>query len=367
MKKIALFFNRPYIDAHACFMELARELVNNGFFVDLYYVQNPYNTPPLFFSNQIRTFLFPRSKFQIAYFWSHIVRRKDRNYVATFGTPIQGIWLAYKVAKYLGIPHFYLADEIFDPTIKFHKVKDWHKAKKMDIKANKSAAATIALGKDRYYYQKSVNQLPEDHPWFVIPNAPSGSAGKVKSNFFRDMLDIKDHKPIVLFLGSFKWKLAKALYEQTKKFGEKDFHIVFHSPSVEIPDEDLQSDPFIKISKTPLPSYLINYAVSSADLGLVLYNKDYVQDRNNGWTGGKIGVYLKNNLPLIAGNLPEFADFEQKGVGKFWDGSQDISAVIHDALDNLETMKGNIKELYNNNYRYDFFFKKFLKFFENYV
>lgn len=48
MEKIALFFNRTYIDSQPCFMELAKQLSKAGFDVDLYMVFNPYNPQPFF-------------------------------------------------------------------------------------------------------------------------------------------------------------------------------------------------------------------------------------------------------------------------------------------------------------------------------
>ena len=80
-KKIALLFNRTYIDAHQCFMELANQLAKNGFEVDLYTLNNSFNFQPFFENYNIRILPFPATKFQKAEScWYKILPSKDRKY-----------------------------------------------------------------------------------------------------------------------------------------------------------------------------------------------------------------------------------------------------------------------------------------------
>ncbi len=360
MKKAALFFDRSYVDAHFCFTELAKHLVENNFSVDLYHLANPYNPPPVFYDDRIRVFSFPLSKFQKTEFQTKIRFYKDYKYSVVFGTPVKGVWLAYQAAKTQKIPLIYLADEIINPKTKHFAGIDYEKDKKKDIIANKYAAATIALSEKRFQYQKKINVLPDEHKYFVIPNAPAGSAVKLKSNYFRDIFNINDNKPIILFIGSINWKLAKKIFEDTKNFKNKEYHIIFHGRSKN--QMGKEKHPFIKISETPLPSYLINYAFSSADIGLALYDKTSVAEAENGETGGKIGTYLKNKLPLIAGNLDVFHTFEEKNVGVFWDGNEDIDKIIKKAISKKDVMTENIPLFFEKNYNYDTFFNPFLTF-----
>ena len=63
-KKIALFFDRTYVDAHACFTELAKQLANSGYEVDVYCILNSFNPAPAFYNSKIRVLPFPLSKFE---------------------------------------------------------------------------------------------------------------------------------------------------------------------------------------------------------------------------------------------------------------------------------------------------------------
>lgn len=123
--------------------------------------------------------------------------------------------------------------------------------------------------------------------------------------------------------------------------------------------ENFAENTFIHFSTTPIPSYLLNYVLSSADIGLVLYDKDIVQESNNGSTGGKIASYLINGLPLIVGNLPSFKSYEEEGIGHFWDGISDIDKLINKALLDITAMRHNINKYYARHFNYSTFFETF--------
>ena len=357
MKRIALLFDRTYVDAHSCFTELARHLSKGGYEVHLYCLLNSFNPVPVFYDSNIRVLLFPRSKFERIDFWQKVLFAKEYKYNAVIGTPFEGIFLAQKVAKKLRIPIIYMADEIYNDKLDRHEFPDYRLLKKKDINANAFASATISLGEERFSYQKKINKLPESHTYFVIPNAPAGTSVQLKSNYFRDIFGIIDTKPIVLFIGTLGWSLAKKLFESSRKFKEKDYHLIFHSRTLgQMGNEE---HPFIKISKTPVDSNMLNYVVSSADIGLVLYDKDSVAEKENTLTGGKIGSYLKNNLPLIAGNVLELKQLEEKGLGVYINDISEIDAAIFKIQNDRHAYKKNIEEVYAREYNYSVFYKSF--------
>jgi hypothetical protein len=223
--------------------------------------------------------------------------------------------------------------------------------------SNKGSAASIALGEERYLIQKKLNQIGYPHEHFIMPNAPSGKPVRLKSNFFRDIFAIEDRKPILLFAGTLNWKLARQLFEQTKSYSERDYHLIFHARTLGLMGEE--KHPFIKISNVPLPANLMNYAVSSADIGLALYDKTSEIESMNGLTGGKIGTYLKNKLPLIAGSAENLRVFEDEKVGVFWDGENDFDEIATKAITNIEIYRTHIDSYFQKNLQYDVFFQAF--------
>ena len=310
MNKIALLFDRAYVDTQHCYMELANQLANSGFQVDLYMPFRANNHLPFFENPSIRILPFPDSIFQKTEYWSKIIYSKDRRYKAVIGTPILGTWIAYKTAQIQRIPLYYFADELAEHIIVSSPLPIRKKLVRENYLANRNSIASIVLSEERYIEQKILNKIEYPHDHIVIPNSQSGNAQRLRSNYFRDFFNIEDGKPILLFAGTLDWNLAKKVFEETKTYSERAYHLIFHARTLGLMGE--KSHPFIKISNIPLPGSMMNYAISSADIGLALYDKNFTQEIRNGFTGGKIGTYLKNELPIIAGSAENLIFFEKK-------------------------------------------------------
>jgi len=359
MPKIALLFDRSYIETQHCYMEPAIQFANNGFQVDFYMVNNPYNTQPFFQNNNIRILPFPESAFQKMEYWSKIIYSSHHKYSAIIGTPVAGAWISYRTARLQKIPFYYFADELLSHMLSIYPEAQRRTLEKRNYIANKKAVATIALGEERYQVQKEQNRIDYPHEHIVLPNAPSGNAVRIRSNYFRDIFNIDDRKPLILFAGTLNWTLAKKIYEETKTYGERDYHLVFQTRTTGLMGEN--DHPFIKISTNPVPSAMLNYAFSSADIGLALYDKNSVHETNNGFTGGKIGSYLKNELPLLIGSAENLKAFAEQGVGTYWDGETDFDKVAADAIRDRDAHRRNIPEFFKHSLQYEVHFAKLLE------
>jgi hypothetical protein len=355
--RIALLFDRAYVDTQPCFTELAGQLANNGFLVDLYMLMQPNNHLPFFENQSIRILPFPDSVFQKTEYWLKIFYAKDHRYKAIIGTPVQGAWVAHKTAAIQKIPYYYFVDELLEHLVKGVSESQKSKMIRHNFIANKKAIATIALGEERYQTQKEQNKIDFPHEHIVLPNAQAGNAVKLRSNYFRDIFNIEDRKPILLFAGTLNWNLARKIYEETRTYSDKDYHLIFQSRTLGMMGGNNHS--FIKISNIPIPSSMMNYAFSSADIGLVLYDKESLHETNNGITGGKIGTYLKNGLTLIAGSADNLKIFEEKKVGVYWDGKTPFDQIAVQAVNSLQMNRENIPAYYKENLQYEFFFEKF--------
>src|ERR1700733_12214740 len=172
MKRIALLFDRTYIDAHHCFRELATHLAEMSFKVDLYAFRTSYNFQPFFDNTNIQLLEFPRSKFEKLEYWTKIFYSKERKYDAIIGTPIVGSWLAYRTAAIQRIPFYYFADELIEQLIVNIPEAQRKKWERRNYLSNKKAAATIALGEERWLVQKKLNKIDYPQERIVIPNAP---------------------------------------------------------------------------------------------------------------------------------------------------------------------------------------------------
>ncbi|NUQ20468.1 MAG: hypothetical protein HOQ09_05850 [Gemmatimonadaceae bacterium] len=71
----------------------------------------------------------------------------------------------------------------------------------------------------------------------------------------------------------------------------------------------------MRFARTTLPSSLLDYAVSSAHVGLALYDDQKLNDRLMGTASGKLNLYLKNALPVITTALDCFDFVDSAGIG----------------------------------------------------
>src|SRR5205085_7775367 len=71
----------------------------------------------------------------------------------------------------------------------------------------------------------------------------------------------------------------------------------------------------VRFAREVLPSSLLDYAVSSASIGLALYDESSVNNRLMGTASGKVALYLKNGLPVIATRAGGFDWIEREGCG----------------------------------------------------
>ncbi len=356
-RKIGLLFNRAYIDTQPSFMEIPIQLAESGFGVDLYMLMQGNNHLPFFESEAIRVLPFPDSAFQKAEYWSKILYAKDRKYKALIGMPIEGAWVAYRTARIQKIPYYYFADELQEHLTEGFTGAARNKLIKHNYIANKNAAASLALGEERFGIQKEQNNIGYEHAYFVLPNAQAGPAVKLRSNYFRDLFNIEDRKPIFLFAGTLNWNLAKRIYEETKNYSDRDYHLIFQSRTIGLMGNE--KHPFIKMSTTPIPSSMMNYAFSSADIGLALYDRESVHETNNGFTGGKIGSYLKNGLPLIAGSADNLKFFASQKVGDYWDGQSSFDKIAEQSIRNMNEHRKNIPGFYREHLQFEIFFDRF--------
>jgi len=376
VERIALFFDKPYIQTQHCYMDIAIQLAKS-FDVDLYMILSSNNNIPFFEEQNIRILPFPRSQAQKMEFWARLFSG-GKKYKAVIGTPLEGAWLSYQVSKIQGIPFYYFADELFK-NLTAHKTQQQKKVLVKRMKnIQRNAAATIIpsiiytgpdmslderLNIDPYYLavkseREEFLETKQDtgHSFIVLPNAPSYTAKKQRSHFYRDIFNIDDDKPILFYAGTLDWALSRKIFEETKSYQDKPYHLIFQARTLGLMGDT--PHPFIKISTVPIPSSMMNYAVSSVDIGLALYDKNRPKEAENGFSSGKIGTYLKNEIPMIAGSLPEFKAFETHGVATFWDGEEAFDNIALRSISELEANRRKVPAFYEKYLQYEVFFEK---------
>lgn len=362
MKQAVLFFNRPYIEAHFCFKEMAVQFAKRNYNVYLFYIRND-QIPDFKKHPNVKTYPFTLSKWSLVKVMFKLLTLKCEVIVAT---PQWSFYWASKLKKIKSFKLVYLSDEVYANNQKEYSraqkqqpLATQKKWKNREIKAHQLCDATIALGRERYNLLKQINNIPDAHPYFIIPNAPSKKKLNAKfKSYYREKLGLKNTDIVLLHSGGLGWSLiqhvndlklpenVKIVLQTRKKF--PDFFSL--SPNVIVNDDFISYENIVS-------------ATSSAHIGLLLYDEKNPEEKRNGNTAGKLGLYLAAGLPVIAGNLKIFNWLCDKEIGVRINDLSELVDATNKIMRNYTHYKKNVSNTFNKDFEYS---RKF-GLFENWI
>lgn len=318
---IAFVVPHPYVDALACFREPILAFADRGYRVDLFTTLSPLHPAPFFGrpTVRIRPFEISRSG-AVSLVAALLGHRPKYRWIVT--VPQWGLHYAGQAASLAGIPMACISDELFPSDDATTAVAKRWKAR--ERAAHRRCRWTIALSEERASFIRSDNGLDAGHPIFVVPNAPSGTAHRLRSHYYQDTLQLDPDTKVILHAGSFWWQAAKDLMSASDAWPDRSWTLVFQGRFAQ--DVARPASPSVRLASAVLPASLLDYAVSSATIGLALYDTSSIRQRLMGTASGKICLYLKNRLPVIALAGPSFSFLERERCGVCVDGVADVPA-----------------------------------------
>jgi hypothetical protein len=316
----AFVIPHPYVDALACFREPIRYLAGEGWDIDLYTTLSPLHPAPFFGRENIRTVPLRISRPGALDLLRRLtLRQPPYDYIVT--VPQWGLHYSGIAARLAGIPMGCISDELRSGAEAATPGERRWKAR--ERRAHQQCAWTIALSEDRAAFVRTENQLGADHPIFVVPNAVAGPSRRLVSRYFHDALRLPSERRVLLHAGSFWWKSASDLLRATASWSG-DWIVVFQGRFAQ--RNGWHDTEHARIAADVLPSSLLDYAVSSACIGLALYDDTGANNRLMGTASGKVSLYMKNGLPVIATRAGGFDWLEREGCGVCISGIEDIPA-----------------------------------------
>jgi hypothetical protein len=219
---------------------------------------------------------------------------------------------AVKASALSGVPVGYISDElIIDSELATSAQRRWKMRERRD---HQRCAFSIALSQDRADFLRGLNRLPGDHPIHVVPNSTPGPAERQESHFFQEVLGIATNRCVMVHAGGMGWQPAEALAEAAAGWDDTMPAVVFQG---RLPTQmrARESKGAVWYSPATLPASLLDHAVSSAHIGLALYDDRKTNDRLMGTASGKLCLYMKNALPVITTRLACFDWVEREGCG----------------------------------------------------
>ena len=198
---------------------------------------------------------------------------------------------------------------------------------------------------------RTENRLGPDHTIFTVPNSAPGPAVRLRSRYYQDILGLDAGQFVVLHSGSWWWKLQFGSIADVVKNWDDDAVLVFQGRLMNHLGDDA-SQPRMRISPAILPSGLLDYATSSAHVGLALYAASTANHREVGTASGKIALYMKNVLPVVTTAQPSLDWIEKEGCGVCVNDLSEIPAAVRRIRERYGQYCANVRRVYNE--RFDF-------------
>jgi hypothetical protein len=308
---VAFVVEHPYVDALACFREAIKLLADGGWQVDVYTRLTSQHQAPSFERDLVRLIpitMTPRGALELV----AALGMRRTPYVAIFTVPQWSLQYSITAAKLRRTPVVYISDEIITDS-ELETPAD-RSRKERERRDHAACAMTIALSSQRGEVIRQENRLPRDHPIIIVPNSAPAPSQRLRSHYYEDTLGLPPDTFIALHAGGLGWRPTEELLRVAAAWGAGDPMLVMqgrlHAQVAVRRDEGR-----VRFARTTLPSQLLDYAVSSAHVGLALYDDRKLNDRVMGTASGKLNLYLKNALPVITTALDCFDFVERSGVG----------------------------------------------------
>jgi hypothetical protein len=90
-----------------------------------------------------------------------------------------------------------------------------------------------------------------------------------------------------------------------------------------------------------LPASLLDHATASADVGLALYDTTRENNRLMGTASGKVSLYLKNGLPIVATTGSDLEWIEREHCGVCVQSADEVAAAARRIFRDYERFAGN--------------------------
>jgi hypothetical protein len=267
----------------------------------------------------------------------------------------QGIKFADFVSRTRNIPLGFISYEIYF-------ANEWEPAlKQQEVEACRNIQFAISQDSMRSFLLSEENKIPVAK----IINVPiSGKCDESylypESNRLKSVLSIPEDKKIALYMGSLgDWTVSNKLFHSVVSWPDNWVLVVHPRYGADSLDtsilESIGKNEKVFLSRQPIRyTYDLGGMVSSADIGIVLYDFDTFQPYTGknilfaGLSSGKFSMYLKHRVPILANNNTNLADIVYKyQLGYVAQNIEDINPKYFDA-DNLNVWRKNGHSFFKN-------------------
>jgi hypothetical protein len=346
-RHVAFVVPHPYVDALACFREPIQYLADEGWRVDLYTVLSSAHPVPFFGRGDVRIVPITVSRPGVVALVARLALHRPK-YRCIVTVPQWGLHYSAVASRLAGVPMGCISDELKSGAEAVSaEARRW---KDRERRAHQRCAWTIALSSERADFIRAENGLPPDHPVFVVPNAKPGGSRRMASHYFHDVLGLEPRQRVLLHAGSLWWSGTAALADAARSW-PGDWVVVFQ---VRLADrtEACRDSAQVRFAPTVLPAALLDFAVSSASIGVALYDTAIANNRLMGTASGKVLLYMKNGLPVIATRAGGFEWLEREQCGVCVSGVDEIRAAADRIWADYDRFSCNVRRCYDESFEF---------------
>jgi glycosyltransferase involved in cell wall biosynthesis len=134
---------------------------------------------------------------------------------------------------------------------------------------------------------------------FFIPVSIPGNVIEGKSRYLHDKFKLLPEQKIILYFGAvYQERKIDQLVEAFDKIRDPNLIMVLHGGRVKFPDPG--TSPNIRISDQRIEYHQLHLLISSATIGIALYDISWPNTRLTAFSSEKIARYLQAGVPFIA-------------------------------------------------------------------
>jgi glycosyltransferase involved in cell wall biosynthesis len=303
-------------------------------------------------------------------FYEKIADHIDEDFVCLIGVEPFGLIAATLAAdaskKEKSVPVIYYNQELL-------LEKECHTVelkilKVLERMCNRMCYLTIVTDKRRAALLRIDNSI-ESESIICVPVAGLGKAYRAKGNLLKEMCGIPQEKKVLLYAGYMEsWAMCLEMAEAAQNWKD-DIVLVLHSWQ-----EDAANSPYItqirrltQTHKVYLSLKQVDWQkmpelVSSADIGLALYQNLGEARSEIGHSSNKLAQYLQMGLPVITTDYPSLRDvIDRYQCGAYGTGPDSIEPLAEMIFDDYERYRANAFRCYESEYNFAKYFRKVIE------
>jgi glycosyltransferase involved in cell wall biosynthesis len=272
----------------------------------------------------------------------------------------KGLIWAGRLAEIVKLPHLYYSLELYlEDVPAFAGNKGFPILRREEIRYHRASQATIIQDKSRADALLRGSGM-EKTDLLYLPVSPVGEENKNRSSLLYEQNEIPLDKKLILYFGMIAGDRRCFEVANAASRLKEDRLMVFHGFGPLRDISRLRSRkryPNIVLSLRQVPQAAIKDIISSATIGLVLYENSCDNDRLTAFSSEKIALYLQSGIPIIAFDIGNYRDLtDAYRCGELIRDVRELPEAVEKILADYDRYRERAFAAFRELYRYDNYF-----------